>query len=249
VGKVKDSGHFQLRVESDEAGDPNARDVAEFVMLLHAIYLAGLTYYRSHRPQASQDEGLPTDLLAGLARMNAAQLMKLFRREPISRDSLRMSRMSHSSPLEIDLTGVAIVIAWAVAICGGRLEVSKEGLRAELPGLVQTIERLHRLLTRRTGTTIGYGVRERRVKLTRAELNELMRHDPSTRDRGGFQRFLISLQDRVDLKTRELTLSANDIDTVLKHGAQPQKGGWQRSIRRVFDSHFDWSGPSSTHRE
>lgn len=224
--------HIYLVSGSD--ADPDSGDLAEFLMLLRGAYVAGLRLER----RSGTVESL--DLKALLSDLSTADIDTLFGDAP-AKDALRTRRVSHESPLDFWLYGVASAICGAVLLIGGKLKVGVTGVSVELPyGLIEAISRFKDLFGKRTRTRVGYGAKDRSVKLTKGEYKELMRHDPASRTRGGFQRFLIGLQFRVDHRTRELTLSGADIDVILKHGAQPQKGGWQSSIRKIFGSHFDW---------
>jgi hypothetical protein len=188
------------------------------MMLLRGAYVAAL------RLERREGDVKPADLQNALAQLNAADLSKVFG-EMQGRDALRIRRITHESPLEIVLCGALSSMCAVYLLIGGKFKVGVTGVSGELPfGLVELIARLKDLFSKKTRTTVGYGATDRRVKLRKEEYEELMKHDPSTRSRGGFQRFLIGLQFRVDHRTRELTLSASEIDIILKHGSQPHVG-------------------------
>jgi hypothetical protein len=226
--------HLHLRLDSGPTADPDSRDLAEFMMLFRGVYVAGL---RLDNPGCTV-----ADLTALLAKMTSAEIAELFSHAP-SPDALRTRSITHESPLEIVLYGVAVPLVLAVTLLGGEFNLGgPKGITAKLKcGLLEAIARLKQHFTPRARTTVGYGGQDRRIKLTKDEFKEVMRRDPRTRARGGFQRFLIGLQFRVDRTTREITLSPSDIDMILKHGSTPKKGGFQWSIRKIFESHFDWT--------
>ncbi len=229
----KKEGNLVLRFPAVDSADPDAKDIAEFIMLFRGAYVAAKKL-RSRPRHPSPDK-----LRSVIENLSAEEIEALFDEGPRP-GALRIRRVSHESPIEIELIGLLTQLVWAVILLGGTVTVGVA--KVELPrGILETIATLTRLFAQRAKTQVAYGPRDRTVKLTKEQLAELMKHDPSKRTRGGFQRFLISLQFRVDRRTRELTLSPADIDIILQYGSQPSSGGWQRSIRRIFDTHFDWN--------
>jgi len=228
----KKEGSYVLRFPAVGSADPDAKDIAEFIMLFRGAYVAA-SQLGGKRQAASAEK-----LRQFIERLSAEELAELFDDGSKSK-ALLVRRVSHQSPIEIELIGSLNWLVWAVILLGGTVSIGIA--KFELPkGLLETIAKLTRLFSKRAKTHVAYGPRDRVIKLTKEQLAELMKHDPSKRTRGGFQRFLISLQFRVNRTTRELTLSPADIDIILQYGSQPHKGGWQRSIRRIFDTHFDW---------
>ena len=153
---------------------------------------------------------------------------------------LTVKRLAVESPLEIVMSGVGVALVLAVILSGGTIKFdAKSGaFEATMPALGEGIGKLREALAQ-THAPLGYGVRQRPVKLSKREFKELMKFDPASEKKGGFQRFFIGMQCRIDRKTRELELSPHDVDVVLKYGRQPKKGGWQASIRKIFGQHFD----------
>lgn len=218
-----------LRVGDTASGDVDAFDLSEFMMLLRGAYAAA---------QQLGDSPTVEALRSHIELLTAKQTTALFARDA-SPAPLMARRVSHQSPLEIAVVGVFVYLAVVAGLVGGTVRVGL--FRIELSaGLADVVARLRGLFSKGAQTAIGYGARERRVKLTKEEFAELMRQDPATRSRGGFQGFLIALQERTNEQTRELTLYPSEIDRILRHGSQPKKGGFQSRIRKIFGTHFDW---------
>jgi hypothetical protein len=58
------------------------------------------------------------------------------------------------------------------------------------------------------------------------------------RSDGGFQGFLVGLQNRTNRQTRELELSERDLERIYRYKANPRKGGWQSRFNKIFGRHF-----------
>ena len=150
--------------------------------------------------------------------------------------SLMASSIVLESPLTIKVTGYATALVVAVIFSGGQIKGSN--FEVQLPPIGTGIQSLREALRPLPHTDFAYGLCSLHVKLNHDELTELMKHDPETRHHGGFQKFLVSLQLRVDPKTGHLELSESDIDMIYKYGRHPEHGGWQKSIYRIFVRHF-----------
>lgn len=227
-----------LRI-GDGAGDVDAFDLSEFMMLLRGAYVAAQGLGASPSPEA---------LRTRLADLSAEQTTSLFSKGT-SGTPLLTRRITHQSPVEIILIGMVFPLTAVAVLLGGKVSILGV-VRIELPyGLIDAATRLRELFSRSSHTTIAFGARERRIKLTPTEFAELMAHDSTTADRGGFQRFLAQLQFRVNQQTRELTLYPREIDRIFRHGSQPKKGGFQSRIRKMFGSHFDWPPETGDRRQ
>lgn len=228
------TGELRIIVQADGHVDPDAGKLAEFITLFRAAYVAAL------RVEHSADGDLTPTSLASRARkelaaLNAAETTKLF--EERRKDALRTKRMSHESPLEIVFYGVIISMAAAAILGGGKVTLGPL-MKVELArGLPESIKALRDAFAPRTRAQLGYTVQPRTITLNEKEFAELMKQDPAQKDRGTFQRRLVEFQNR--MKRRKLTLYPADIDWILKHGSQPEKGGWQASIRKIFWRHFE----------
>jgi len=73
-----------------------------------------------------------------------------------------------------------------------------------------------------------------RVTLTAAEMSILFRQDPATRDDGGFQGFLVSLQERIDRPTGIIDLSEDDLEKIHRYAFDYGNGGWEDRLVRIF---------------
>lgn len=233
------SGELTIRIEGGKA-DPDAGELAEFITLVRAVYNAGLSVGRAAGTKPTPAK-VALFLRRDLAARNAKATNTLFKdvRPGSRRDALRTKRVSRESPLEIVFCGVIVVMAAAVVLAGG--EVSLGPLKAKLGrGLGESIVSLRKALAPGVKGKVGYSLQPLIVTLSQSEFAELMRHDPSTRHRGGFQRKLIELQARTHQTKRTLTLYPDEVDWIRKYGSNPSSGGWQQSIRKIFGRHL-WS--------
>lgn len=73
-----------------------------------------------------------------------------------------------------------------------------------------------------------------RVVLTVAEVAELDRQDPATRTRGGWQRLIVGLQQRVNRLTLELDLDERDLERIARYAFDYKRGGWQGRLMKIF---------------
>lgn len=73
-----------------------------------------------------------------------------------------------------------------------------------------------------------------RVTLTAAEMSILFRQDPTTRDDGGFQGFLVSLQERIDRPTGIIDLGEDDLEKIHRYAFDYGNGGWEDRLVRIF---------------
>jgi hypothetical protein len=73
-----------------------------------------------------------------------------------------------------------------------------------------------------------------RVILTQPEIEILSRQHPSTRDDGGYQRFLVDLQEKVDPITGEIELTKNDLARIPKYAFDYGQGGWESRFVGAF---------------
>jgi hypothetical protein len=73
-----------------------------------------------------------------------------------------------------------------------------------------------------------------KVVLNDAEMNELRRQNPASKSDGGFQSLLVGLQERLDAKTKSLSLSETDIQRIQKYASEHGRGGWQNRLQAIF---------------
>ena len=225
-----------------EEGQPDAADVGHFMFLYRGAYAAAAGQLRAADRKLWHERlpALEKRVRTHLEGLDLTEMGRLFSADLGDR-SVAVRRLAVESPLEIVMVGIAAALAVAVILSGGtvKFDAKTGSFEAALPALGEGIRKLREALAPKTRAHLGYGVRPLRVKLSASELKELMKFDPKSEKKGGFQRVLIGMQYRVNKTTRELELSAHDIDVILKHGRQPKKGGWQSSIKKIFEHHFD----------
>ena len=219
-------------------GPVDLTQLGDFLLLFRGAYVASI------RPLSRLDVDAvtrnPEDALTlvqrRLRRLRVRQLDQLFTSE-LGEDALTATTISRDNPLKITVSGLAAALAAAVILSGGRF--GGFGIEVELPPLGVGIESLREALSPPHPTRLAYGVRTTWVRLDDAELRELLKYDPRTRHRGGFQKFLIGLQFRIDRRTRLLELTESDVEMIYRYGRQLGRGGWQSSIHKIFNRHFN----------
>ncbi len=66
------------------------------------------------------------------------------------------------------------------------------------------------------------------------ELRILFQQDPKTKGDGGFQNFLVSLQIKIDKKTKTLNLTDDDLEKIPRYAFDYSNGGWQARLLGIF---------------
>ncbi|WP_349934744.1 site-specific DNA-methyltransferase [Acetobacter sp. A11-2] len=74
----------------------------------------------------------------------------------------------------------------------------------------------------------------KKIILTQDEMKLLLQQDPSTRQDGGFQSLLVSLQERLNKTTGELTLENSDLERIPKYAFDYHQGGWEDRLKDIF---------------
>ena len=227
-----------------DAGAVDAAKLGDVLFLLRGAYAAGLDALRRHTRQGATDSAvdITSKLRNHIGRLDVKGIDSLFSKDLGDRALITRS-VSYNSPLEMTLSGAAEGLSAAVLLAGGDFEAvgHSPAKIVTMPAVGEVSHSLRAALVPGVRAPLGFGIRSRRVKLSREELNELLRHDPSSEDRGGFQRFLIGLQSRVNRVTGEMDLAETEMAMILRHGRNPHSGGWQASIRRIFGRHFDFT--------
>ena len=224
-----------------DEGQPDVADVGHFMFLYGGVYAAAVS--QLHRRDVERRLGLP--LIEKRLRRHLDSLALIDTGALFSQDlhagELTVKRLAVESPLEIVMCGVGAALALAVILSGGTIKFDAESgaFEATMPALGEGIRKLREALAQKTPASLGYGVRPFSVKLSKSEVMELMKFDPASEKKGGFQRVLIGMQYRINHTTRKLELLPHDVDVILKYGRQPKKGGWQASIRKIFGQHFN----------
>ncbi len=233
-------GRCVIILEEDETIESS--DLADFLFLFRGVYAAGIGLAENIDASEGQPDPnvLAEQIRKRLQELTVSQIDDLFRQD-LGSNRLLTERISHGSPFEIVLCGSMILIVAAIILSGGTIELGEGGFKASLPPLGIGIEHLRKAITSKTRAPVGYGVKSKTIYLSKTELAELMRQDPTKKDRGGFQRFLVGLQARVNQQTRKLELSEDDMDRILRAGKNRSRGGFQACIYKIFNRHFDFS--------
>jgi len=73
-----------------------------------------------------------------------------------------------------------------------------------------------------------------KIVLGQSEIDILFRQHPSTKSAGGFQNFLISLQNRTNRNTGQILLALQDIVRIQKYAFDYGQGGWEWRLKAIF---------------
>jgi hypothetical protein len=232
----------QCSIVLEEETPIESSDLADFLFLFRGAYAAGIPAVEKIRASGKEPDpnALADEIRKHLAKRTVSQINELFQQD-LGPNHLLTERLSRDSPFEIVLSGTIILLVLAVILSGGRFELGPGGVKAHLPPLGKGIKQLREALTRKTRVLVGYGVKSRTIKLNKKELAELERQDPETRDKGGFQSFLVRWQMTVNRNTGELVLSKEDMDRIIRLGNNRSKGGFQARIYKIFKRHFDFN--------
>lgn len=224
-------------VFEDEQEELEANKLGDFLFQFRAAYaVAAHVLGRSEaRSVLARQADAERRLNEHLMELSLQDLDRLFTSD-LGQRRLVTRRVSRDSSMEIVFYGLASALVGAVILSGGRFRGL--GMEAQLRPLGDGIRKLRAALTRSSGADLAYASKTRRVKLSRGQYNELMKYDPSSKGRGGFQGLLIKLQSRVNRNTRVIELSSDDMDRILRYGRHPRRGGWQSSIRKIFGGHL-----------
>ena len=72
------------------------------------------------------------------------------------------------------------------------------------------------------------------ITLTTQEMSILFQQDPSTKDNGGFQNFLISLQEKIKPTNRVIDLTTSDLEKIPRYAFDYGNGGWEDRLKGIF---------------
>jgi hypothetical protein len=225
-----------------DSGTLDAAQVGELLFLLRGAYAAGLEAFTAPTGRSgghTQDQ-VAAQLRAYTRQLDVDGINALFSRD-LGAHALVTRSITYRSPLQVKLSGTSEGLIAAILLAGGDPgQLPAQASSVNLPSVSEVSEALREALVPSVKAPLGYGIRSRRLKLSKEELNELLRHHPATQNRGGFQRFLLGLQSRVNRVSGEIALSESDMNMILRHGRNPRRGGWQASIRKIFGRHFDF---------
>ncbi|MBI4659920.1 MAG: aspartyl-tRNA synthetase [Verrucomicrobia bacterium] len=74
----------------------------------------------------------------------------------------------------------------------------------------------------------------RKVSLNQRERDCLFEQDPKTKGGGGFQAFLVGLQQKVEPSTGLMKLTISDRERIARYAHDYRRGGWQGRLRKIF---------------
>jgi hypothetical protein len=72
------------------------------------------------------------------------------------------------------------------------------------------------------------------VYLTPGEIAALDRQAPSTKRNGGWQGLMVTLQEKLNRATGELTLDRRDLERIQRYAFKYKRGGWQGRLEAIF---------------
>jgi hypothetical protein len=72
------------------------------------------------------------------------------------------------------------------------------------------------------------------VSLDADEIAELDRQDPATKNAGGFENYLIQLQQRIDRSNNRIELTDQDAERIARYAFDYKNGGWQKRLIAIF---------------
>ena len=72
------------------------------------------------------------------------------------------------------------------------------------------------------------------ITLTPEEREILFRQDPSTKDDGGWQRLLVTLQELTNEQTGEITIPPITLERIQRYAFDYGNGGWENRLTSVF---------------
>jgi len=76
------------------------------------------------------------------------------------------------------------------------------------------------------------------LQLSDAEYEIVCRQDPATRDDGGYQRLMVTLQEITDERTRQMVLPVHLIPRLRRYAFDYGNGGWENRITGIFSQHL-----------
>lgn len=82
------------------------------------------------------------------------------------------------------------------------------------------------------------------ITLSDTEADELLKQDPSKAKDGGYQAFLVKLQNKLNKTTRRLHLDKDDLEKIPRYAFEYGNGGWENSLKAIFQRHL---GPKLGH--
>jgi hypothetical protein len=72
------------------------------------------------------------------------------------------------------------------------------------------------------------------ITLNATELEILFRQDPATKDEGGWQRLLVTLQELTDPDTGEVEIPRRIAERIQRYAFDYGNGGWENRLTSIF---------------
>jgi hypothetical protein len=72
------------------------------------------------------------------------------------------------------------------------------------------------------------------VILNASERDELNRQAAHTIDNGGYQRLLVTLGQRLNTSTLQISLSDQDLERIARYAFDYGNGGWENRLKGIF---------------
>lgn len=230
----------EMRITIQDGSAPlNPAEFAEFLFFLRAALFALKEVVPSHRLNSTAEPTLDEQKVyfRQLLRFSPNEIDSFFQVTGPA-ELFRIETIQRNSPLEMTAVGCAFLLTLAVILSGGKVAIKLTGVTAELPALGKGISKLKEALGLDTFLKAEFGIKPTVIKLNKKEYDELFLQDPTTKNSGGFQHFLVGLQHRINKATRELELSEGDLQRIYKYKENPNKGGWQSRFNKIFGRHF-----------
>lgn len=76
------------------------------------------------------------------------------------------------------------------------------------------------------------------VTLSAGEMDALFLQDSRTRRNGGYQSFLVKLQEKTNRATGALSLSDSDLERIPRYAFDYGNGGWEGRLKSIFERHL-----------
>jgi site-specific DNA-methyltransferase (adenine-specific) len=76
------------------------------------------------------------------------------------------------------------------------------------------------------------------IVLSEKEAEELLKQDPARAGDGGYQSFLVKLQNKLNKTTRRLHLDKDDLERIPRYAFDYGNGGWENTLKAIFQSHL-----------
>ena len=70
--------------------------------------------------------------------------------------------------------------------------------------------------------------------LNAVEIEILFRQDPASKDDGGWQRLLVTLQELTDQPTGEITIPPRILERIQRYAFDYGIGGWEERLTSIF---------------